>query len=156
MKIIWLTFFILIFVFSTFAQEVKKMDEISNIACDDYVNRIQNVIWELKNNSDSKVYFLIYDGKEVSYNAKKDKDELVLPIYGSKKARIRSVKKFFKVHQQESLLERIVFVEAGFREEFTVEFWQVPLGAQPPKPTPTLTKMKYRKGKPKEFCLGCC
>lgn len=155
MKIIWLTFFILIFVFSTFAQEAQKFDEIGDTSCEDYLNRMAEVVAILRFDQTTKVYLLIYEGKEQRYNARKDKSEILLPAYGSAKARIRSIKKLFKVHQQESLLERIVFVEAGFREEFTVEFWQVPLGAQPPKPTPTLTKMKYRKGKPKEFCISC-
>jgi hypothetical protein len=48
------------------------------------------------------------------------------------------------------------FVVAGFRENFTVEFWIVPNGVTPPEPSPTLTKMKYRKGIPAKFCLGCC
>ncbi len=48
--------------------------------------------------------------------------------------------------------EKIVFIEAGFREKLTIEFWLVPLGAEPPKPNPTLKKMKYQKGKPLDLC----
>ena len=52
--------------------------------------------------------------------------------------------------------EKFVFVESGFLEDFKVELWNVPDGATPPKPTPTLKRMKYRKGKPVGFCLGGC
>ena len=48
--------------------------------------------------------------------------------------------------------KRIVFIEGGFREKFTIELWVVPDGKLPPTSTPTLTKMKYRKGKPQDSC----
>jgi hypothetical protein len=53
-------------------------------------------------------------------------------------------------------VERFNFIEAGFREKLTVEIWLAPNGATLPKPTPTLTKMKYRKGKAVGFCIDCC
>ncbi|HRH43423.1 MAG TPA: hypothetical protein PKY82_17465 [Pyrinomonadaceae bacterium] len=156
MKIIGLILSILMLCSSIFAQEAQITDEIGDITCDDYLLRMYNVNFGLINDLTSKVYILIYEGKEWRYNAKKDKTESVLPAYGSAKARIRSIKQYFKTYKQEDLLQRIVFVEAGFRENFAVEFWFAPNGASAPKPTPTLTKMKYRKGKPKEFCVICC
>lgn len=156
MKIIGFILSILILCSSVFAQEAQKMDEVGDINCEDYLARINNFNLSLRNDPTSKVYILIYEGKERRYNSQKGKTEPVLPAYGSAKARIRSIKQYFKTYKQENLLERIVFVEAGFREEFTFEFWQVPAGATPPNPTPTLTKIKYRKGKPKVFCVSCC
>lgn len=52
--------------------------------------------------------------------------------------------------------ERFVFVEAGLRENFTIEIWLVPGGAAPPTLAPTLTEMRFRKGKPRGFCTWCC
>ena len=82
------------------------------------------------------------------------KYDLIFPTLGSAKAKINSIKKsllFVKMP-----LDRFKFIDAGFREELTVEFWLVPLGAKPPVPTPTLTKMKYRKGKAWTYCYTCC
>ncbi|HQU84444.1 MAG TPA: hypothetical protein PKY59_15005, partial [Pyrinomonadaceae bacterium] len=74
---------------------------------------------------------------------------------GSAKAKIESMKKYISNVKKLSL-ENFSFIEAGFRENSTIVFWNVPKGAEPPKPTPTLKKMKYRKGKAKGFCLYCC
>jgi hypothetical protein len=48
--------------------------------------------------------------------------------------------------------EKVLFISGGFRENHTVELWVVPNGANPPKATPTLESMKYRKGKPVNMC----
>ncbi len=156
MKIWRITALILILYSSSFAQQAELIDEFVNGSCEDYLSRMANAHYSLTADLNAKVYFLIYEGKEFRFNANGTKSKLVFPEYGLAKAKIRSIKEFFKTHQSENLLDRIVFVEAGFRENFTLEIWSVPNGATPPKPTPTLTKMKYRKGKPVGFCAGCC
>lgn len=156
MKIWRITALILILYCSSFAQQAELIDEFGNTACEDYLNRMDNLRLNVENNPNSKTYILIYEGKELWFNAARVKSKLVFPTFGSAKAKIYSIKMRFKFMQAEHLLDRIVFIEAGFRENFTLEIWSVPNGANPPKPTPTLTKMKYRKGKPVGFCAGCC
>lgn len=135
---------------SVFAQEAIKQDEFGAIGCDDYLARMDNVKLILRNDPTAKVHILIYEGKErINGNP-----ELVFPAFGSAKARITSIKKHFLFMKQTDLLKRIVFVKAGFRETLTFEVWFTPFGATPPKPAPTLTKMRYRKGKPKGFCIS--
>ena len=75
------------------------------------------------------------------------------PTSGLAKAKTHSIKKLLAIRKIPA--EKSVFIEAGVQENFTIEFWLVPAGAVPPKPTPTLAKMKYRKGKSYGFCLGC-
>ena len=150
MKIIGLTAFILISLSSVFAQEAKKVDEFEGSYCERYLLGMDIVRSELVNNPTSRIYFLIYEGREFIYNSKENRLVLVFSARNSAKAKIISMKKYLGNG------EKTVYIEAGFRENSIVEVWLVPNGATPPKPTPTLKKMKYRKGKPKGFCLGCC
>lgn len=155
MKIIGLIAFILITLSSIFAQEAQKIDEFSHLMCDDYLGRISYIRQVADENPSSKLYVLIYEGRETQYNSRKRKYEVAFPNYGSAKAKIASIKLFLEKNKF-TRNSQFVFIEAGFRNDLTVEAWLVPNGATSPKSTPTLKKMKYRKGKPKGFCLGCC
>ena len=115
------------------------------------------MIIEQANNPDSKIYVFVYEGKVSQPIYKESKlvgYKSLLPQYGLAKARIESMKKYLA--RKKVPVENYVFVNDGFREDFGVEIWMVPSDAKQPKPTPTLEKIKYRKGKPTGFCLGCC
>ncbi|MEJ7849452.1 MAG: hypothetical protein WKF92_15330 [Pyrinomonadaceae bacterium] len=146
--------FCLIFSVAASAQEASKIDEFESLGCDEYLARMDGAINEARQNPSSTIFVLIYEGKEPKYNEVKKKIEQVFPNFRSAEAKTRSIKKWL-LHR-ELPIERFSFVKAGFRENLTVEIWNVPEGALPPKPTPTLTKIKYRKGKPKGFCTDCC
>jgi hypothetical protein len=146
--------FCLLFSISAFSQEAQKFDEFEAISCDDYLGRMDAAIVQARNNPSATVYVLIYEGKEWMYNRRKNKSELVFPAYGLTDAKIRSIKKYLSIRKL--TVKRFSFVKAGFRDEMTVEVWIVPNGAAPPKPTPTVTKMRYRKGVPRGFCTDCC
>jgi hypothetical protein len=137
---------------TTFAQtdETAKVDEFETPTCEDYLSRMDGVQNFLRNNPSSNVYILVYEGKELRLNNRTGEYELAFPNFGSAKAKIRSMKKRLQI------IDRIVFVEAGFRQKLTIEIWAVPLGKMPPNPSPTLKKIRYRKGKPEGFCLSCC
>ncbi len=155
MKTIFLaSFFCILFCVSAYSQEAKKIDEFENINCEDYLSRMDSAINEAHNNPSSTIYVLIYEGKELKYNSRKNKTELVFPNFGSAKAKIRSIKKYLLLRNFPA--ERFMFVKAGFRKNSTVEIWLVSAGAMPPKSAPTLMKMKYRKGKATGFCTWCC
>lgn len=141
-------FFTFIFCVSGFSQEARKIDEFGSVSCDEYLNRMDNFQIELSNEPTAKGYILIYEGNLTRY--KKGKTYLVLPHFNEAESYKRTIirRMAFRGFGK----EKIVFVKAGFREKLTVEFWLVPLGAEPPKPTPSLKKMKYQKGKPLDFC----
>ena len=129
-------------------------DSFEDLDCDNYLGRMDNAFVAARDNPSTGFYVLIYEGKEWAYNRRKNKTELAFPTYGTAEAKIRSIKKYMSIKKLP--VSRISFVKAGFRENALVEIWTVPSGAAPPKPTPTLTKMRYRKGKPRWFCTGCC
>ena len=139
-------------------EAARKIDEFWNVPCDEYLARADAMINEQVNNPGALIYVFIYEGKEKRPFYKNGKfvdySKFVLPQYGLAKARIESMKNYLKLRKIP--LENYSFANGGFREEFWVEIWLAPPGAEVPKPMPTLKKMKYRKGKSKGFCLGCC
>ena len=149
---------LILFSFAVFVSaqtdEAEKIDEFANEHCDAYLGRMDAAIEKAYKNPSSTIYVLIYEGKERKYNARKGVYELMLPNVGSAAAKISSIKKYLKIKKFSA--DRFSFIEAGFREDLTVEIWFVPTGASPPTPTPTLKKMKYRKGKASGFCTDCC
>jgi hypothetical protein len=146
--------FCFLFSVSAFAQQAQIFDSFEDVPCDDYLGRMDNAINEARNNPSATIYVLIYEGRKWTYNRRKKKDELAFPPYGSAEAKIRSIKKYLSIRKLP--INRFSFVKAGFRYYAAVEIWTVPNGAMPPKPAPTLTKIKYRKGKPYGFCTDCC
>ena len=153
-----LIFSALIFCFllavSAFSQAAQKIDEFGGVPCDEYLGRMDAAVVQARDNPSATVYVLIYEGKESNYNSRKKKMEFGLTAYGSAEAKIRSIKNFLS--KRKFPVERFSFVKAGFRESSMVEIWLVPSGDAPPKSTPTLAKMKYRKGKAVGFCTDCC
>jgi hypothetical protein len=139
---------------SSFAQESEKIDEFSNLACDEYLMRVDVALNQAHSNSSSILYVFIYEGKEFKYNDRKKRSELVFPAKGSAKAKIASMKEYLSARRFPA--EKVQFVEAGFRENMTVEFWLVPSGVKAPEPISTFEMMKYRKGKARGFCIDCC
>jgi len=156
---------LLFFALSVFSQteEAQKIDEFENPNCEEYLARTDAMMNVQGNNPNAKIYVIIYEGKQKRAVYKKRKgyadDEFVgyksiFPTFGLANVSIKSMKK--RLSLRKMALDNYVFVKGGFRENFGVEIWLVPPGAEPPKPMPTLEKMKYRKGKAKGFCLDCC
>lgn len=157
MKNIILTFILcLMSCISAFSQEAEQFDKFGILQCDDYLGRIGDMFNRSKNYPNSKVYVFVYEGKYQIYNRGNDSKFLgykeVFPQFGEAKAKIQSMKKKL-LQYDKNFQKRFVFINSGFRENFVVEFWIVPDGKTPPKPSPTLKKMKYRAGKAKGFCL---
>ena len=144
---------------NVFAQteRAQKLDEFRGIFCDEYLARVDAVTIAQMNNPNAMIYVFIYEGKEsrdVYKNGKFAGRKSSLPVYGSAKAKIASMKKYLKTRRMP--LENYVFANGGFREQSEVEIWLVPPGAEAPQPTPTVQKVRYRKGKPLGFCVDCC
>jgi hypothetical protein len=147
---------LLLVVASTTAQRIEPimLDEWNYLPCDDYLGRMDTYIQEARDNPGSKMYVLIYEGKEPRYNAKTKKVELVNPKFGSAAAKFRTMKQWLR--HREFPTDRFEFVKAGYREQITVEIWRVPPGAALPKLNPTLSKILFTKGKATGYCIDCC
>lgn len=139
-----------IFAVSVSAQinEARKVDEFGIISCDDLMARVDNFFLELKNFPNSGGYILVYEGNLSSYLYGEGKT--FRPRRGEAKNQVEAIKDRIKFSRLDD--KKVMFIEGGFRKNLTVEFWFVPNNATPPKPTPTLKTMKYRKGKPTDPC----
>src|SRR5215213_3442006 len=91
--------FCLLFSISAFSQEAQKFDEFEVLPCDHYLGRMDVVFVAARNNPSAKFYVLIYEGKEWTYNRRKNKSELTFPAYGSAEAKIRSIKKYLSIRK---------------------------------------------------------
>ncbi len=155
MKIFLSVIFVLFVSCPLFSQEVRPIDVWGPLNCEDYLNRLEGIIQVSQENPSDKIYFHVYEGKETNGYYRNGKSRLLLPQYGSAKAKIKSIKSRLRFFLKTDL-NKFIFIEAGFQDTEHIEIFLVPDGATPPKPTPTVKKMTYRKGKPRGFCLGCC
>lgn len=146
--------FCLLLVVPAFSQQAQKFDGFEALPCDEYLGRMDNIIYAARNNPGATIYVLIYEGREFNYDSRTAKTELALSVLGSAEAKINSIKKYLRYRKLP--VKRFAFVKAGFRENAAVEIWLVQEGAVPPKAAPTLTNMKYRRGKVFGFCTDCC
>jgi hypothetical protein len=134
-----------------------KIDEFGNTNCDDYRARIDTSLAELRKSPDAKGHILVYEGDLKQWV----RDRKTLTTTGwryapSEVGLAKDIIKYFKQHLafRNFPTDRVLFVDAGFREKFAVEVWLVPDGAAPPGPTPTRTKLRQRKRvkRPFGFC----
>jgi hypothetical protein len=154
-----LSFLLLIFLaFGAAGQNdgARLVDEFENTNCCDYRARLDLLLSELNKSPQSKGYVFVYEGDlrkivyDKNYRAVGDK------YVPSEKGTGRGLLGYFRGHLlfRKFPAERIVFIEAGFREKFAVELWIVPDGSAPPEPSPTLKKIKQQKAKKSPF--GFC
>lgn len=156
-RIFLLSFILFLFAFNVSAQnEARQISKLVRVNCEEYLARADEMMGEQSRNPNSKIYVFVYVGKEAkfSYDKGNINYKLISPQSNLAIATIQTMKARLQIRKIQ--LENYVFVEAGFRDEFTVEIWNVPNNIEPPKPSPTLENMKYRRGKSKGFCIGCC
>jgi hypothetical protein len=152
-KIISIGFLVLFSLYSSaLPQEARLVERAVNPNCEDYLARMDNYLVLANNLPNINIYLYLYEGKEAVWKNKEF--TFGFPTYGSSDSRIRTMKRYLTLRKFP--VERFRFVKGGFREKFQFEVWFVPPGVVAPSPTPTLTKMRYQKGKPKAFCMGCC
>lgn len=147
---------ILIFAFTVSAQEkeAQKFDELLfNSGCEMARAVLDAFFVTINNNPQTTGFIIVYEGKyseKVSDEKGNSKTKIYLPRRGQSAYMMQMIRNHIKYRKQNP--DRFLFINGGFREEFVIEFWLVPNGAKLPKPTPTLEKMDYRKGKPSFEC----
>jgi len=154
-NLILLLFLCLALIVSAFAQEARKIDELSNYYCDDMLARLDYLASETMKESNAKGFVIVYEGRYSKYVNNRGKNELktFLPRFGESAYRTKSMQNHL-LNFRNLPKEKFLFISGGFRENHTVELWVVPNGANPLKSTPTLENIKYRKGKPEDICAG--
>jgi hypothetical protein len=102
----------------------KRFDEFPSIAFDDDKARLDNLAIELQNNPGATGYVVAYAGRgsragEADRMGRRAVDYLTTA---------RGISR-----------DRLLFINGGYREANSFELWIVPQGAEPPRPTPTLS-----------------
>jgi hypothetical protein len=139
--------------FSQTSDVAKQIDKFGNVCCEDELARLDNFAVQLQNEPDAQGYIIFYEGRRYGYCYKYRPR---IPRRGEAKARVARIKPYL-VETRGFDANRIVVINGGYREEWTAELWIVPKGANPPKPTPTLTEkdIKFRRGKIPKGEYGC-
>ena len=109
--------------------------------------KISNLLSKMNEVPDTSGYIIVYEGNDeivVSNSKGKKTTKQILPRAGEINLHIQGIQEMIK--NMEVPDGKIKVINGGFRNKFAIDFWTVPKGAEPPKPTPNLKKMKYRKG----------
>lgn len=144
-------------VFSVSAQTDKatKIDEFGYLDCDNLMMRVYHAFLESKKVENSKIYVIYYEGKHLDLNssvydkkAGKYERKFLNPRRGDALRRANDIRDYLTNYSDFSD-ESLVFADGGYRNEFSLEIWILPKGAELPKSTPTLREreVKFRKGK---------
>lgn len=145
-------FLLLLLLFSSISaqeKESKLIDGLTSLWQSEALRTVDNLLFKLQDNPEAIGFVISYEGKYAIYEGKKLKKKLLLPKYGETSCRIQAIRNHIK-ERRKFPIDRILFVDGGFREEQEIEFWIVPENAEFPKLTPTLDKIQYGVGKP--FC----
>ena len=136
-------------------QAARMIDAFGLIRCDDVKTRLDSSAIEVQKDPTAKLQIIFYGGKSY-FNSLYDRRtgdytlaRRLLPKRDEARARVSWWKPYI-IDTRGVEASRIEVVDGGYRPEFTVEFWIVPSGANPPTLKPTLTEkdIRFRRGKP--------
>ena len=101
----------------------REFDECNNCTFDDQKARLDNLAVELQNDPTTHAYVIAYGGR-------------TSPI--GQVERLMTRARDYLTHERAIDASRITIINGGFREADNVELWIVPIGAAPPRATPTV------------------
>ncbi len=105
------------------AGPAKKVDEFGDLIEKDEAGKLDSVITYVNQNPD-RVYIIGYAGRS--------------NVRGYASNVLRRMRAYIAKSGVTS--DRVAAVDGGFREEPTYEFWIVPVGAEAPRPSPTIER----------------
>ena len=107
----------------------KRFDEFPSVAFDDDKARLDNLAIELQNNPGATGYVIAYAGR----NSRPGEADRMGRRAADYLTATRGIGR-----------ERVTVVNGGYRDVNTFELWLVPQGAEPPRPTPTVSPEQVR------------
>ena len=102
----------------------KRFDEFPSTAFDDDKARFDNLAIELQNNPGTTGYVIAYAGR----NSRAGEADRMTKRAADYLSVTRGISR-----------DRLVVIDGGYRDSNSFELWLVPQGAEPPRPTPTVT-----------------
>ncbi len=132
----------------------QKVDEFGITNCDDWMARSESLSSKMREDKSSLGYIIYYGGRvniqPYSPYTKR------LPRRGEAFARAAVIKSRY-INTLGIDENRIILLNGGYRENWTVELWLVPKGARPPLPTPSVkeSEIRFRKGEVRKQEYTC-
>ena len=133
-------FLVLAFGMTGFASDkLRKFDEFGDINCEDEYARLDNLALQLRNEPNAKAVIVFYGGRRFRGRLPK-RDEAA-----SRAARLKP----YLVQRRGIPAERVQVIDGGYKEEFQIQLWVIPIEVQMPLPDPTIQAkgIKFQKGK---------
>jgi hypothetical protein len=133
----------------------QKVDEFGITNCDDWMARSENLSSKMREDESSLGYIIYYGGR-VNIQPYGSPHTRRLPRRGEAFARAAAIKSRY-VNGLGIDGNRIILLNGGYRENWTVELWLVPKGGRPPLPAPSLkeSEIRFRKGRVREQEYTC-
>src|SRR3989440_915405 len=111
----------------------KRFDEFPSIAFDDDKARLDQMAVALQNSPGSTRYIIAYAGRRSRAGEAERMGKRAVAYLTVNRGISRA---------------RLIFVNGGLRDADAFELWLVPQGAEPPRPTPTVTPNQLRPAPP--------
>jgi len=129
-------------------------DRFGDVCCDDEKAHLDNFAVELQAQPNVQGYIIFYGGRRVSYPYCNNR--LRLQRRGEAQARAARLKPYLTGTRAIDPA-RVIVIDGGYRESWTAELWLVPMGANPPTPSPTVQPkdIRFRKGRIKKSFYEC-
>ncbi len=102
---------------------LRLIDSYGDTPCDDLKAHLDNIAAYLNNEPKSKVYILGYSGRDSPLTRVRQHLNIARP---------------FMFYVRGVDMNRVVTINAGYREQLTIEAWLVPEGVAPPAPSSTV------------------
>jgi hypothetical protein len=145
-------FLLLILTIPTVAQrsDAVLVGQVGSPWCEDFRSRLDNFLADLLASPGWQGVVIGYEGNYTDYRPSKPK--IVRPVLGEVNTRVHIIRRHIEFRAFDP--SRVIFISGGFREDHQFEFYKVPPGGKFPIAKPTLTSIKYRRGKPTPL-IGC-
>lgn len=124
----------------------RDYDEIGFWCCEDVRQRLDTFLLELQNDPEARGVVIFYGGRY--HPTCHDDNEMRLPRRGELSYLITAIEKHFEFRKFP--LDRIKWINGGYKEKVVVQLWHLPKGAETPSPEPTVLKkdIRFKVGKP--------
>jgi len=121
------------------SDKMRQFDEFGDINCEDEYARLDNLALQLRNEPNAKAVIVFYGGRRFRGRLPK-RDEAA-----SRAARLKP----YLVQRRGIPAERVQVIDGGYKEEFQIQLWVIPIEVQMPLPDPTIQAkgIKFQKGK---------
>jgi hypothetical protein len=121
----------------------RKIDSFSALNCEDEMARLDFFAIEIQNSSESQAYIIVYGGRHDTR-----RNEV--------RARLSRIR-YYLINNRMIVSDRIILVNGGYRERFTVELWLRPRGEVSPVVTPSVQPrlVRFKRGRVQRWEYDC-